>query len=66
MVAKKRHVSPAAAEQDEKRAKIDVHNKVEEILQSKKNANAIFDIFEALQVKLICQSFVSNVGLSGS
>lgn len=64
--ARKRHVSSAAAEQKEKRVKIDLNNKVEKILQSKKHANEVFDIFEVLQVKLICQSFVLNVDVSRS
>lgn len=64
--SRKRHVSSAAAEQKEKRVKIDLNNKVEKILQSKKHANEVFDIFEVLQVKLICQSFVLNVDVSSS
>lgn len=51
-VSRKRHVSSAAPEQQtEKRVKIDLNNKVVTILQSKKHANAVFDIFEVLQVK---------------
>lgn len=71
--SRKRHVSSAAAEKDEKRAKndktekksdqIDPKDVVEKILHSKKHANAVFDIFEVLQVKL---SFVLNVDVSSS
>lgn len=64
--SRKRHVSSVAAEQDEKRVKIDLNNKVEKILQSRKHANAVFDIVEVLQVKLICQSLVLNVVVSSS
>lgn len=49
--SRKRHVSSAAAEQEEKRVKIDLNDTVAKILQSKKHANAVFDIFEVLQVK---------------
>lgn len=59
---RKRHVSSAAAKQDKKRVKndkieekrdqIDLNDIVEKILHSKKHANAVFDIFEVLQVKL--------------
>lgn len=57
-VSRKRHVSSAAAELEEKRVKIELDNKVETILQSKKHANAVFDIFEILQVKFLRQSSV--------
>lgn len=60
-VSRKRHVSSVAEQQTGKRVKIEPNNKVEEILQSKKHANAVYDIFEVLQVKSICQSFVLNV-----
>lgn len=64
-VSRKRHVSSAAPEQQaEKRVKIDLNNKVVTILQSKKHANAVFDIFEVLQVKLICQRFILHVHVS--
>ncbi|XP_029693730.1 nucleolar complex protein 4 homolog isoform X1 [Takifugu rubripes] len=49
-VSRKRHVSSAVAEQQtDKRVKIEPNHKVEEILQSKKHANAVYDIFELLQ-----------------
>lgn len=58
-VPRKRHVSSAAAaQQTVKRVKIEPNNKVEEILQSKKHANAVYDILEVLQVKPTRQSFV--------
>lgn len=61
-VSRKRHVSSAVAgQQTDKRVQMEPNNKVEEILQSKKHANAVYDIFEDLQVKSICQSFVLNV-----
>lgn len=56
--------SAAPEKQTEKRVKIDLDNKVVTILQSKKHANAVFDVFEALQVKLTCQRFVLNVHVS--
>lgn len=64
-VSRKRHVSSAVAQQQtDKRVKIEPNNKVEEILQSKKHANAVYDIFELLQVKSIYQSFLLNVDVS--
>lgn len=68
--SRKRHVSSAAAEQDEKRVKIDLNDKVEKILQSKKHANAVFDIFEVLQVKkfegFYCHWWQQRSGFSSS
>ncbi|XP_059214082.1 nucleolar complex protein 4 homolog [Centropristis striata] len=48
--AKKRNVSSAkTTEQSVKTAKIDLNSKVESILESRKNANDVFDILEFLQ-----------------
>ncbi|XP_032395906.1 nucleolar complex protein 4 homolog [Etheostoma spectabile] len=48
--AKKRNVSSAkTTEQSIKTAKIDLNTKVERILESRKNANDVFDILEFLQ-----------------
>lgn len=51
-VAKKRNVSSAkTSQQSVKKAKVDLNTKVDEILQSKKRANDVFDVLEALEVK---------------
>lgn len=51
--AKKRNVSSAkTTEQSVKTAKIDLNSKVERILESRKNANDVFDILEFLQVDI--------------
>ncbi|KAI9524794.1 Nucleolar complex protein 4 [Dissostichus eleginoides] len=48
--AKRRNVSLAeTAEKSVKKAKIDLNDKVEIILESRKNANDVFDILEALE-----------------
>ena len=52
--AKRRNVSLAeTAEKSVKKAKIDLNAKVEIILESRKNANDVFDILEALEVNII-------------
>lgn len=49
--AKKRNVSSTkTTEQSVKTAKIDLNSKVENILESRKHANDVFDILEVLQV----------------
>ncbi|XP_077593039.1 nucleolar complex protein 4 homolog [Stigmatopora nigra] len=47
--AKKRNVKSANAESSVKTAKIDLNSKVDRILESRKHANDVFDIFEFLQ-----------------
>ncbi|KAF7658708.1 hypothetical protein LDENG_00008550 [Lucifuga dentata] len=48
--AKKRNVCPEkTSEESVKRAKTDLNSKVEKIIESRKNANDIFDILECLQ-----------------
>ena len=50
---KKRNVSSAkTTETTAKTAKIDLNTKVEGILESRKNANDVFDILEFLQVNI--------------
>ncbi len=50
---KKRNVSSAkTTEQSAKKAKIDLNNKVESILESRKHANDVFDVLEALEVNM--------------
>lgn len=50
-VSKKRNVSSAKAKQQiVKKAKIDLSSKVDGIIQSRKQANDIFDLFCALEV----------------
>lgn len=52
--AKKRNVSSEnTTEQNVKKAKIDVNSKVEGVLESRKNANDVFDILEVLQVNTL-------------
>lgn len=58
---KKRNVSSEnPSEVTAKRPKTDLHSKVEEVLESRKNANEVFDILECLQV---CQhlTFYYNI-----
>lgn len=51
--AKKRNVIAAKTpEQSGKRAKIDLNTKVENVLESRKNANDVFDILEILEVNI--------------
>lgn len=51
-VVKKRNVSSAkTSQQSVKKAKVDLNSKVDEILQSKKRANDVFDVLEVLEVK---------------
>ncbi len=50
---KKRNVSSAkTTEQSAKKAKIDLNSKVESILESRKHANDVFDVLEALEVNM--------------
>lgn len=62
--AKRRNVSLAeTAEKSVKKAKIDLNAKVEIILESRKNANDVFDILEALEVNII--SYITQSTLTG-